>query len=173
MIKKEKLIIGSAGKKDQDAVTLDIDPKHDPDIVHDLNKVPFPFEDNQFRQVICHHVLEHLDDLGAAMGELHRICRDNGFIYIEVPHHTSWQANTPDHKLRFNYFALDQYIEGKSTWKTGKKFRIIKSRITFHKFFRFFLLHKLFNAYPELYEKFLAYRFPAEHLKFWLQPVKN
>lgn len=173
LLRKEKLVLGNAGKSCPDAITLDINPDHNPDVIHDLNVTPFPFIENQFKEITCHHVLEHLNDLGAVMEELHRICQDSGVIYIEVPHHTSWQANTPDHKLRFNHFALNEYIDGKNTWKTGKKFRLIKSCLTFHKFFRFFLLHKLFNAYPELYEKFLAYMFPAEHLKFWLQPIKK
>jgi predicted SAM-dependent methyltransferase len=173
MLKKEKLVIGSAGKNYEDAVTLDIDPKHRPDVVHDLNKTPLPFEDNQFAEIICHHVLEHLDDLNSIMQELHRICKDKGSIYIEVPHHASWYANTPNHKLRFNYFALDDYILGYETWLSGKKFRTIKREITFHKSFRRVFLHKIFNRCPMAYERFWAYIFPAEHLKFTIQPIKD
>ena len=35
-MEKGKLVLGAAGKKEPDAVTLDIDPRHAPDVVHDL-----------------------------------------------------------------------------------------------------------------------------------------
>lgn len=169
---KEKLICGSAGRHYDDAVTLDIDPLHQPDVVHDLNQGPLPFEDNRFKEIDCHHVLEHLNDISLVMQELHRICQPNGTIYIEVPHHSSWCANEPAHKLRFNYFAFDGYLEGEKTWQTGRKFKLIKREITFHKTFRRVFLHKIFNAHPMTYERFWTYIFPAEHFKIWLSPAK-
>ena len=171
---KTKLILGSAGIKHDDAVTLDIDPEHNPDIVHDLNVVPFPFKDNQFTEIVCHHVLEHLNDLFPAMQEIHRICAPKGLVYIEVPHYSSWCANTPEHKLRYNYFGFDGYIEdGRNRWLKGKKFKLIKREITFHRAFRKFFLHKIFNYYPLAYERFWTYICPAEHLKVWLEPIKD
>ena len=108
------------------------------------------------------------------MGELHRICSKDGEIYIEVPYHTSWAANTPEHKLRFNYFAFDGYLEnGKTKWMTtDKKFKAIEKKITFHKAFRRYLLHRVFNRYPLSYERFWTYIFPAENLILRLQPIK-
>ncbi|MFH1594583.1 MAG: methyltransferase domain-containing protein [Candidatus Omnitrophota bacterium] len=169
----KKLILGSAGNEHTDAITLDINPEHKPDIVHDLNITPLPFKDNQFEEIICHHVLEHLNDLHSILPELHRICSMAGIIYIEVPHHTSWCANAPEHKLRFNYFAFDGYFEGGITkWITAKKFKLLRKEITFHKLFRAVLLHKLFNKFPMLYERFWTYIFPAEHIKIYLRPIK-
>jgi len=172
-MEKKKLILGSAGRETADSITLDICPEHSPDVVHDLNIIPLPFKDNQFEEIVCHHILEHLNDLSPVMSELHRICDPDGDIYIEVPHHTSWCANVPEHKLRFNYFAFDGYIEnGIIKWMTGKKFKLLKREITFHRAFRRILLHKLFNLFPMTYEKFWAYIFPAEHLKICLRPIK-
>jgi SAM-dependent methyltransferase len=170
---KTILIIGHAGKPHPGAVTLDIDPQHHPDVVHDLNVVPLPFKDNEFQKIIAHHVLEHLGDLGPVMGELHRVCRADGEIDIEVPHHSSWCANTPWHKLRFNSFAFDSFVAGVYTWNTGRKFKLIKKEVTFHRAFRRFFLHKIFNAKPMVYERFWTYIFPAEHLKVTLQPLKS
>ena len=169
-----KLILGSAGGKDPEAITLDINPKCTPDVVHDLNKIPWPFKDNQFKNIICHHVLEHLESIDGSMDELHRICSEDGEIYIEVPHHTSWCANTPEHKLRFNYFAFDGYLsKGRTKWiTTDKKFRVIERKITFHRTFRKYLLHKIFNKFPLYYERFWAYIIPAENLVCRLQPIK-
>jgi len=169
---KEKLVLGSAGKMHPDAVTVDIEALNNPDIVHDLNVCPWPFKDNAFSNIIAHHVLEHLNDL-SCMKELHRICKKEGVIYIEVPHHTSWCANTPFHKLHFNYFAFNGYIKGETTWLKSVKFKCIKKEISFHKYYRMFFLHKLFNRYPKAYERFFCYLFPAEFLKVWLTPVKD
>ncbi len=170
---KTKLVLGSAGKDEPDAVTLDIDPEHNPDVVHDLNRPPYPFADDSFERISCHHVLEHLENLPPVMAELHRICKKDGEIYIEVPHHSSWCANTPHHKLRFNYFGFDDYIQDEYTWLTGNKFQLIKKEITFHRAHRRFLLHKIFNACPMAYERFWTYMFPAEHFKVWLRPIKK
>jgi len=174
LMEKKKLVLGSAGKKEPGAVTLDIDPGHAPDVVHDLNKTPWPFEDDRFESITCHHSLEHLDGIDAPLKEMHRICRKGGEIYIEVPHHTSWCANSPEHKLRFSYFALDGYLEsGITKWKTGgKKFTLIKRKITFNRAFRRYFFHTFFNKFPLYYERFWAYIIPAENLVFRLRPVK-
>ncbi len=58
-VDKSVLIIGTGGKKHPEAFTLDINPKFEPDIVHDLNITPWPLQENQFSKIICHHVLEH------------------------------------------------------------------------------------------------------------------
>ena len=174
MTAKRTLILGSAGHQAPEAVTLDIDPAHHPDVVHDLNVFPYPFQDNQFAEIVCHHVLEHLNDLPPAMRELHRICAPDGVIRIEVPHYSSWLANSPEHKLRFGYFAFDGYVaDGIVTWITGHKFRLLKRELTFHRRFRAFQLHRWFNRSPLSYERFWTYRFPAEHVKVWLQPIKG
>jgi SAM-dependent methyltransferase len=168
----KKLILGSAGKGDSEAITLDINPLHEPDVIHDLNQTPYPFGDNQFASIVAHHIVEHLKNLGPVLEELHRISAPEGCIHIEVPHHASWCANDPFHILRFNYFSFDGFIQGNKTWATGKKFVYLKKEITFHKFHRLFFLHKLFNKFPGFYERFFCYIFPAEHLKVWLQPKK-
>ncbi len=173
-ITKTKLVLGHAGKSHTDAITVDIDPEHHPDVVHNLNETPWPFKTNQFREIIAHHVLEHLNDLMPVMDELYRICHPDGTIYVEVPHHSSWCAHSPEHKLYFNYFAFDGYIQGGSTqWLNKKKFKLLNREITFHRFFRQFFLHKLFNRFPMNYERFQTYKFPAEHLKVTLQPIKS
>ncbi|MDP8213288.1 MAG: methyltransferase domain-containing protein [Candidatus Zapsychrus exili] len=169
---KEILVIGSAGKKNEDAITLDIDPKHNPDVVHNLMEIPYPFKDNTFKEIVAHHVLEHLDNVSTALVELFRICKPDGEIIIEVPHHTSWCSKSPFHKAYYNYFSLDDFVEGNATWITEKKFRCLYKEITFHRNFRAIFLHKFFNKFPLAYERFFYYIFPAENVKIKLQPVK-
>lgn len=171
---KDKLVLGAAGKTHADAMTLDIDKRHNPDVVWDLNRTPWPFTDSQFRHITCHHVLEHLQELDSILKELHRICSPEGTIYIEVPHFSSWMANDPPHKLRFSYFSLNAYLaDGKSWILSEVKFRLLERRVTFHRAFRRYGLHRLWNRFPMAYERFWTYIMPAEHLIYRLQPIKK
>ncbi len=45
-------------------VTLDFNDDHKPDVVHDLTKLPLPFEDNTFSEVHAYEVLEHTGQQG-------------------------------------------------------------------------------------------------------------
>jgi SAM-dependent methyltransferase len=171
-MRKDVLILGHAGRAAPEAVTIDIDPEHHPDVLHDLNVTPWPFADDSFKEVIAHHVLEHLSDFPAVMRELHRVCRKDGQVYIEVPHHTAWFAKGPEHKVYFGYFSFDGYISGHSTWISGRKFECLKRELTFHKLYRAFFLHKLFQRIPLVYERSFCHLFPAEHIKVWLRPIK-
>lgn len=40
-------------------VTLDINPEVEPDVVHDLDVLPYPFDDNTFEEIHAYDVLEH------------------------------------------------------------------------------------------------------------------
>ena len=42
-------------------INVDWKASTDPDVVYDLNKLPYPFEDNTFELIEAFHVLEHLD----------------------------------------------------------------------------------------------------------------
>ena len=179
MDKSKRLLLGAAGGEKHDGITVDRDPGYHPDVLHDLNRFPWPFKDDQFNEIVCHHVLEHLDDFSQVIKELHRLCNSEGTICIEVPHFSSWQANSPHHKLRFSYFSLDAYfVDLEKEWVKRKwlfndcKFLLKKREVTFHRAFRRFQLHRVFNKYPLSYERFWTYLFPAEHLKFVLQPSK-
>ncbi len=145
-MEKTKLVIGSAGKKHDDAVTVDIDPLHKPDVLHDLSVVPWPFADNQFSEIIAHHVIEHIDNIIPVMQELHRVCRPDGEIHIEVPHHTSWCAKDPCHKAYYSYFSFDGFIQGSKNaeWVTGPKFTCLSRELCFHRAYRRFFSAQIF-----------------------------
>ena len=62
----------------------------EPNILHDLEKFPYPFEDDSIDEIILSHVLEHLgqhpDIFNSIIKELYRVCKNRAIININVPH---------------------------------------------------------------------------------------
>jgi SAM-dependent methyltransferase len=46
------------------------------------------FSDSQFDAVWCSHVLEHTQNPGRALNEIHRVLKDGGYLFIVVPEYT-------------------------------------------------------------------------------------
>lgn len=85
-------------------VTLDNNPDHGTDVVHDLNVHPLPFEDNSFSTIHAYEVLEHLGSLGdyrfffSEFSEYWRILEPGGLFYATVPALDSpWLFGDPSH----------------------------------------------------------------------------
>lgn len=57
---------------------------HAPDIVGDI-QAGIDAPSGSFDAVLCTEVLEHVADMSAALGEMHRLLRDGGRIAITVP----------------------------------------------------------------------------------------
>jgi SAM-dependent methyltransferase len=84
--------------------TLDIDPECKPDIVHDLNVLPYPFEDGTFDEIHAYEVLEHCGQQGdwrfffGQFNELWRIMKPDGLLIATVPMWDSpWAWADPGH----------------------------------------------------------------------------
>ena len=79
----------------EDLITVDIDESCQPDIVHDLNETPWPFDDGMFDEIHAYDVLEHLGRQGdykaffAHFAEIHRLLKPDGMLFAKVP---SWDA---------------------------------------------------------------------------------
>jgi malonyl-CoA O-methyltransferase len=54
--------------------------------IHQDASAPLPFAPQSFDRVISCLVLDHVLELAAFFGELHRVCRDDGFIVVSVMH---------------------------------------------------------------------------------------
>ena len=85
-----KLNLGCGVKRVEGWVNVDKYPGLGPDVVHDLEVLPWPWADNSVSEVLLAHVLEHLgqqtDTFLGIMRELYRICRPGAVIHVVVPH---------------------------------------------------------------------------------------
>ena len=71
-------------------INVDSAPACEPDVVHDLENLPWPWETSVADLVVFNHSLEHMGwnpriFLGM-MQELYRICKPGAEIYVNVPH---------------------------------------------------------------------------------------
>lgn len=94
-------------------VTLDMDETCQPDIVHNLNKLGYPFQDNEFDSIHAYDVLEHCGSQGdfrfffAQFTELWRILKPNGLLCATVPKWDKlWALADPGHTRIINHGTL-------------------------------------------------------------------
>jgi SAM-dependent methyltransferase len=152
------LDVGCSVNKRPGHVGIDIDPATKPDYLHDLNVYPYPLKDNSVDRINATHIIEHLDDPRAFMKELCRILKPGGTAFVETPHFSCRVAySEPQHKLFYSYFMFDELLRGLS-------FKVLRQRITFFKFFRAVGISALANRFPDAYERFWTYMFPAENV---------
>lgn len=85
-----KLDIGCGDNKMDGHIGMDIFKAPGVDVVHDMRKFPWPFEDNTFTLISASHVLEHIprEDLMfvKVMNECWRVLKPDGQMRIASPY---------------------------------------------------------------------------------------
>ncbi len=84
------LNLGCGIKPMKNAVNVDIDKSKNPDIVWDLNKTPYPFDDGEFDEVHASGIIEHLEEQVPFITECHRILKPKGHLYLAFPNFFHW-----------------------------------------------------------------------------------
>ncbi len=106
-----KLDIGCGRSKRAGFVGMDRQGVPGVDIVHDLNELPWPVEDNAAEEVVLANVLEHLPDTVGTLNELHRIAARGSRVEIEYPYWRSFGTyGDPTHVRYFNEFMIDYFM---------------------------------------------------------------
>ena len=106
--------------------TLDINPAHNPDVVHDLNVFPYPFLDNTFEEIHAYEVLEHLGVQGDAeayfgqFSEFWRILKPGGYFFGSCPDWQSvWAWADPSHRRIITQGTLTFLSQAESERQVG------------------------------------------------------
>jgi ubiquinone/menaquinone biosynthesis C-methylase UbiE len=159
----KKLNLGCGEDVKSGYVNMDLLKLKGVDVVHDINKFPWPFKENEFDLVYTSHVIEHVDDLVKVMAEIRRICKPKARIHIRVPHFSCGVSyRDPTHKRLFSYFTFDYFTE--DCFYGLPKFKIINRKLNFTRL-AFTSLNYLFNPIinlnPALYERFGCWILPT------------
>lgn len=115
-----KLNMGCGYNKVDGFVNVDMFEECRPDVVWNLEQLPWPWPDNAAEHVVFNHSLEHVGQstpvfLGI-IKELYRVCRDGATVNINVPHPrhddflndpTHVRAITPDMMTMFSKATCD------------------------------------------------------------------
>lgn len=157
-----------------DAVTVDINPSTSPDVIHDLNNVPWPLDDDTFDIIYCKDIIEHLGDIVKTMEELHRVARAGARIHITTPHFSCANSYTdPTHRYHLGFFSFD-YFTGQNQWDfyTKARFKKVKAGLVFYPKFKNKLIWRIAKRWPAFYEEHMAWIFPAWFMSFELEVLK-
>jgi predicted SAM-dependent methyltransferase len=101
-----KLNLGCGFDKREGWVNADHFAECEPDLLFNIEDVPWPIADSSYDQILMKHVLEHVGasfaDFRAIMQELYRILTPGGLLEIHVPHyrHDTWWSD-PTHVRAF------------------------------------------------------------------------
>lgn len=100
----EKKLCVNGKRAWSDLVTVDMNPAHKPTVVHDLETLPYPFDDDTFDEVHAYDVLEHTGKQGdwrfffTQWSELWRITKPGGYFCGWSPDISSiWAWGDPGH----------------------------------------------------------------------------
>jgi len=127
------------------------------DIVHNLDIVPYPFENDSVDEVHFYHVLEHLHNPLEKLEEIFRILKPGGILHLRVPHFSSMGAFTDlTHVRPFGFNSFD-CLEKENYHYTLANFKIVNKEI------------KYFGLYPNdgIYEKYIH----ANKCNFFVKPI--
>ncbi len=171
------LDIGCGTRKiEPESVGIDIAPSPAVDIVWDLERYPWPLEDNRFERIHMSHIIEHFRDIPRAMAEVHRVARPGAEVIIATPHFSSHNSYAdPTHKAHLAAASFD-HLTGRdfATFRgLGYRFDVIELELTFGGNFVLDNLGRwLARRSLAWYERHAAWWFPALDIRCRLRAVK-
>ena len=91
-------------------VTTDLD-RNNVALLSDITKLPF--SSASFDGVLCSHVMEHIPDDAAAMGELQRVLKPGGMLLLQIPlrgaeTYENWAITSPE--ARRLHFGQEDHV---------------------------------------------------------------
>ena len=97
------------------------------DVAHDIQKFPYPFDDDTFEEILVRGVLDHIDrnKVVKAFEELYRISKDGGIVKILVSYEERYMRDM-DHKGGFTFSSFINLEINQRDWRTRTRWKIKK-----------------------------------------------
>ena len=173
------LDLGAGVKKYPGSIAVDSNPVTNPEVLHDLNVIPYPFESSSVDEVRLDNVLEHLDDVIAIITEIYRISKPGAKVVISVPYFRGRFAFIdPTHR---HFFTVDSMTYFDPEHEHSKLYpyssaRLITEDIRFNVGLPNGFVRSIFarcaNRLPHAYERWISHLFPLDQLTFTLRVEK-
>ncbi len=171
----KKLNLGCGKSPKKGYINLDSVKLSGVDIVHNLNKYPWPFKNNELDYVFGTHILEHLENIIEPMEEIWRITKSGARVLLEVPIFPSiGVAADPTHKSFYTYQTFNYFRpEDSLNYYSKARFKILERKIIFPKHFSFFTwFFNLSESMQKAYTLLFSFIFPAYALRVELETIK-
>lgn len=184
---KEKIILelGCGNLRTiEHSITLDMVDLPTVDIICNLNE-GFPFiPDDSVDEIHSSHFMEHIDDFGAMLKEIHRILKHGGMSKITVPHFSNpYFYSDYTHRNFFglyslSYFSKTLYFKRRvPTFYNDIDFRIVDVKYRFAANWkwksgilkRFGKLINSNRTLMEYYEAHWCYKIPAREISYFIE----
>lgn len=160
---------GAIGVDRRVVTTAEADVQRDVD--HDLLSFPYPFPANHADGIHCSHVLEHLPPTQKVMEEFYRLLKPDGLLLIECPHFSWVEAYRHfEHCHFFTVESFDYFHPNNEHYQA--RFERLWSEIFFDDFTYLIGAGFVGKYCQRLYERHLAFIFPANVFQVLLQAVK-
>jgi hypothetical protein len=107
------------------------------------------------------------------MAEIHRIARPGARVLLRTRHFSSVLAyGDPTHRHALSVTALRTFAEPGFAHYTAARFRVVRIQLDLWLPFRVLGIEALANRFPDTYEKYFAFRFPAMNLRAEYEVIK-
>jgi hypothetical protein len=131
---------------------------------------PYPLG-SRLELFVDRELIEHVADVVALMGEVHRICTPGAIVTVQTPHFSSIHSYTdPGHRQRLACGSMDQV---RKDLGPDRPLEVLRKEILFHDGFWSWPSRLISRISTNKYEKFFAFLFPARELVFELRIVKD
>ena len=174
------LELGCGFNKAPGAYGVDILMGSQADLIHDLDVFPYPLQDSSWDRIICHDVLEHLEDFVRTMEEIWRIGAPGATVEVHAPFMSSVNYfSDPTHKRAFTSRSFDYFLPGTTAARFGyssARFELVhceydaEDRPQRRGFHRWILGWA--NRNKVLYENRYAFLYPVYNISYSLRVLK-
>ena len=174
-LSSNKLNLGCGKQPRESYINVDITRFPGVDIVHDLNKYPWPFKDSYFEMVRAPYVVELLDDFIKAIEEIWRISKPGAKVIVLSPLFPNMRSAQDPLTKKFMTWNTFDYFDVENDgldYYSKAKFNILKRTIIFSRNKHLQWISFFPNIFPKFYCRFLFNIFPSNEIIYELDVVK-